>query len=116
MSVVLVASERGAWRRLKSMSWFLKSAAITLLTLAPPPAVGAVHSRYLRGIDTVALSNGSEYPLGFPEDLVGGAEGGCGNGSLPAEVLAPRSPATARMRRSAACGRPSTCRPRRRRS
>jgi hypothetical protein len=58
----------------------------TMLTLAPPPAVGAVHSRYLRGCNSVALSNGSEYPLSIPEDLDGGAQGGSGNGSLPAEV------------------------------
>jgi hypothetical protein len=81
----------------------------TMLTLAPPPAVGAVHSRYLRGIDTVALSNGSEYPLGFPEDLVGGAEGGCGNGSLPAEVLAPRSPAVPVRARACPRGSPKRC-------
>jgi hypothetical protein len=58
----------------------------TILALAPPPAVGAVHSRYLRGCNSVALSNGSEFPLSIPEDLDGGAEGGSGNGSLPAEV------------------------------
>jgi hypothetical protein len=66
----------------------------TMLTLAPPPAIGAVHSRYLRGCNSVALSNGSEFALSILEDLDGGAEGGSGNSSLPAEVrpLAPLPP------------------------
>ncbi len=59
----------------------------TILTLAPPPEVGSVHGRFLRGPTAVALNNGSEYELGIPEQLNGGSEGGSGNGSLPAEVM-----------------------------
>ena len=59
----------------------------TILTLAPPPEVGSVHCRLLRGPSTVVLANGSEHELGFPEQLSGGPEGGSGRGSLPAEAI-----------------------------
>jgi len=59
----------------------------TILTLAPPPEVGSVRGRLLRGPTTVVLTNGSEYELGIPEQLNGGAEGGGGGGSLPAEAI-----------------------------
>ena len=39
----------------------------TMLTLAPPPSIGAVNCKYLRGSGTVVLSNGSEFLLGVPE-------------------------------------------------